>query len=62
VGAVAAPALARLRRRGPLLSAVLLVGLGAFALIARAPLHPPSIQVGATGVAVPSEPTCHGHH
>jgi uncharacterized protein len=61
LGAIAAPLLARLRARVPLVSATLLVVLGAFALVARAPLQPPS-ALPTTAAAVPSQPTCHGHH
>ena len=61
LGAVAAPALARLRRRMPVVSAALLLALGAAALFVRAPVRPLSIPA-ATAAAVPAEPSCHGHH
>jgi hypothetical protein len=59
VGALLAPVLSRLRRRLPLVSAGLLVALGAFALAVRAPVAAPVAPAAAT---VPAEPACHGHH
>jgi sulfite exporter TauE/SafE len=59
VGALLAPLLSRLRRRLPLVSAGLLVALGAFALALRAPAAAPAAPAAAT---VPAEPSCHGHH
>ena len=58
LGALAAPLLDRIRRRLPIVSALLLLGLGATALVLRAP--GPAPVAGAT-TSVPSEPTCHHH-
>jgi sulfite exporter TauE/SafE len=60
-----APVLRRLRERMPVISSIVLIGLGATALWMRAPLASAYVTAPAatgTATAVPTEPTCHGHH
>jgi sulfite exporter TauE/SafE len=63
-GVVVSPIVRRLGSRFPLVSAALLIGLGTFALVVRAPIAAPRVPVAAAGAsadAVPTHPMCHGH-
>ena len=59
-GVVVAPLARRLGARFPMVSAALLIGLGTFALLARAPLDAPVTPAATSATVVPAHPMCHG--
>jgi sulfite exporter TauE/SafE len=59
-GVIVSPIVRRLGRRWPVVSAAVLIGLGAFALVVRAPMAIPAAAAATT--EVPTQPMCHGHH